>query len=249
MHGTRHTKSPTHALDSKTLAGVQNSQWFGRGLACAAGLVVVGSPGWRADGNSSWEGVGMVQSFQLVSRAATPSATVEGDSPQQQFGFSVAISGSVLLVGSPGHSPNASTFAGKLDAFDFPLVTQPVYQPVWSIAGDQPFARFGMTVTAAPVSDGRPSVVAVGQPHRKYVFDCRTVFGLMHCRTAVDGGNHGGAVTLLLGHRDLSLDLRAPQSDMKFDCKTSVSGWRPGGHSDIISVLWLLFRPVCLVVA
>jgi hypothetical protein len=164
MHGTRHTKSPTHALDSKTLAGVQNSQWFGRGLACAAGLVVVGSPGWRADGNSSWQGVGMVQSFQLVSRAATPSATVEGDSPQQQFGFSVAISGSVLLVGSPGHSPNASTFAGKLDAFDFPLVAQP---PVWSIAGDQPFARFGMTIAAAPVSDGRPSVVAVGQPHRK----------------------------------------------------------------------------------
>lgn len=172
--GTEHARhapheTSTHALKYKTLAGVQNSQWFGRGLACAAGLVVVGSPGWRADGNSSWEGVGMVQSFQLVSRAATPSATVEGDSPQQQFGFSVAISGSVLLVGSPGHSPNASTFAGKLDAFDFPLVTQPT-PPVWSIAGDQPFARFGMTVTAAPVSDGRPSVVAVGQPHRKYVF-------------------------------------------------------------------------------
>ena len=50
------------------------------------------------------------------------SETVEGDSPQQQFGFSVTISGSVLPVGSPGHSPSASILQGRLDAFDFPDV-------------------------------------------------------------------------------------------------------------------------------
>jgi hypothetical protein len=107
----------------------------------------------------------MIQTFQLDSRDAVSNATVEGDAPQQQFGFSVAISGSLVLVGSPGHSPNALTFTGKLDAFDFPLVNQPA---LWSIAGDQPFARFGMTIAAAPASDG-PPVVAVGQPHRKYM--------------------------------------------------------------------------------
>ena len=107
----------------------------------------------------------MVQTFQLGSRVTSPSTTIEGDAPQQQLGFSVAISGSLLLVGSPGHSPNTSTFAGKLDAFDFPLVAQPA---LWSIAGDQPFARFGMTIAVAPVIPGIPSVVAVGQPHRKY---------------------------------------------------------------------------------
>jgi hypothetical protein len=42
----------------------------------------------------------------------------------------------------------------------------------------------------------------------------------------VDGGNQGGAVTLLVGHSDPSLDLRAPRSDTKFDCKTSVSASR-----------------------
>jgi hypothetical protein len=148
--------------------GIQNSQWFGRGLACAAGNVVVGSPGWRAGGNASFEGVGMVQMFELGSRVAAPSATVDGDAPQQQFGFSVAISGSLLLIGSPGHSPNASTFAGKVDAFNMPLSSR---HAAWSAAGDQPFARFGMTMTAAP---GVP-VVAVGQPHRKCA--CRLLCG------------------------------------------------------------------------
>jgi hypothetical protein len=45
----------------------------------------------------------------------------------------------------------------------------------------------------------------------------------MLSRTAVDGGNHGGAVTLLVGHRDRSRGLHAPRSDIKFDCKMSVS--------------------------
>jgi hypothetical protein len=162
----------------------------------------------------------MVQTFHLDSRDAVPNATIEGDAPQQQFGFSVAISDSLVLVGSPGHSPNVSTFIGKLDAFDFPLVNQPA---LWSIAGDQPFARFGMTIAAAPASDG-PPVVAVGQPHRKCVFRLLVCsFLLMGSRTSLEGGNHGGAVTLLVGHRDRSRGLRALQSDLKFDCKTSVS--------------------------
>lgn len=123
------------------------------------------------------EGVGMVQTFQLGLRNASACATVEGDAPQQQFGFSVAISGSLLLVGSPGHSvgtpalsSNAGVllpFAGKLDAFHFPLLPLPA---VWSVVGDQPFARFGMTVAAVPTVNGSSagaSVVAVGQPHRK----------------------------------------------------------------------------------
>jgi hypothetical protein len=108
----------------------------------------------------------MVQTFQLGLRDSIPIVTIDGDAPQQQFGFSVAISGSLVLVGSPGHSPNASTFAGRLDAFNFPLLAQ---SAVWSIAGDQPFARFGMTIAVAPGTDGRPYVVAVGQPHRKCV--------------------------------------------------------------------------------
>jgi hypothetical protein len=111
----------------------------------------------------------MVQTFQLGAFSTSPTATIEGDSPQQQFGFSVSISESLLLVGSPGYSLNASTFVGKLDSFDFPLEATNV---VWSRIGDQPFARFGMSVSVAPVSDGCPSVVAVGQPHRKYVLIC-----------------------------------------------------------------------------
>ncbi len=106
----------------------------------------------------------MVQTFQLGH--VTPDASVEGQAPQQQFGFSVAVSGSTLLVGSPGHSPNASTFAGKVDVFSFPFVALPA---VSSIDGDQPFARFGMTIVVAPSSDGNTSVLAVGQPHRKSV--------------------------------------------------------------------------------
>lgn len=106
----------------------------------------------------------MVQMFQLGARSTTPSASIEGNFPQQQFGFSVAISGSLLIVGSPGFSLNTSTFVGKLDSFDFPLAST---HAVWSRPGDQPFARFGMSISVAPVSDGSPPIVAVGQPHRK----------------------------------------------------------------------------------
>jgi hypothetical protein len=106
----------------------------------------------------------MVQMFQLGARSTTPSASIEGNFPQQQFGFSVAISGSLLFIGSPGFSLNTSTFVGKLDSFDFPLAST---HEVWSRTGDQPFARFGLSVSVAPVSDGSPPIVAVGQPHRK----------------------------------------------------------------------------------
>lgn len=112
----------------------------------------------------------MVQMFQLGAHSTTPSASIEGDFPQQQFGFSVAISESLVFVGSPGFTLNTSTFVGKLDSFDFPLVST---HAVWSRTGDQPFARFGLSVSVAPLSDGSPPIVAVGQPHRKcaiYVF-------------------------------------------------------------------------------
>ncbi len=48
---------------------------------------------------------------------------------------------------------------------------------------------------------------------------------LIRFRTAVDGGNHGGAVTMLVGPSQGSsrLAVPVPLSDMKFDCKLSVS--------------------------
>jgi hypothetical protein len=173
----------------------------------------------------------MVQMFQLGAHSTTPSASIEGTFPQQQFGFSVAISESLVFVGSPGFTLNTSTFVGKLDSFDFPLASA---HAVWSRTGDQPFARFGLSVSVAPLSDSSPPIVAVGQPHRKCAmfFCCASTTMFLQCfsqhpiRTDLDGGNHGGAVTLLVGHRDRSLGLRRPQSDLKFDCKTSVSGTR-----------------------
>ncbi len=104
----------------------------------------------------------MVQMFHLVN--ATPAVAVEADVAQQQFGFSVAISGSLLLVGSPGYGPNASTFVGKVDAFDFPLVARPA---AWSVAGDQPFARLGMTIAVAPCRWKQPFSCCLGTTSQK----------------------------------------------------------------------------------
>jgi len=119
--------------------------------------LAVGAPG----GDGRVQDSGVVYLFQLKDGAWSKQAKLDaGDAARgAQFGFSVSLSGTTLVVGAPGDSGGGS-FAGAAYVFEMPTgISGPWSQKAKLLANDfRPFDKFGSAVA----TDGNE--IVVGSP-------------------------------------------------------------------------------------
>jgi hypothetical protein len=93
---------------------------FGESVATNGNFVIVSAPGETIGGNSS-----AGRAYVFNAQTGTLVATFASVNPQYNgnFGLSVAISGSVAVVGAPGETVNGEAYAGRAYIFDVVLTT------------------------------------------------------------------------------------------------------------------------------
>ena len=141
------------ALDSPVSGSLDR---FGSSVAVDGNTLVIGSPGSDAGASAA----GMVSVHDLsASKPTAVLATLEDPAPgvDENFGAAVAISGSIVAVGSPGDDDGAAD-TGRV--FLYNLGNLPATDPSWTLANPTPETgdRFGSTVAIS----GNIVVVGVG---------------------------------------------------------------------------------------
>lgn len=100
----------------------QSEETFGRSVAVAGRMIVVGAPG-REIGGHTGQGAAwvFVKPASGWSHAAPPlKLTAARGQADEFFGESVAISGNTVLVGAPGRKVGRNAAQGAVDAFTLP---------------------------------------------------------------------------------------------------------------------------------
>jgi len=115
---------------------------FGESVATSGNLAVVSAPGETIGGNSS---AGRAYVFNAQNGTFVATLASANQQYNGNFGFSVAISGRVAVVGAPGETVNGKAYAGRAYIFDVALTT----------AGSS-------TLTAAIAGSNSTSWLAVG---------------------------------------------------------------------------------------
>ena len=93
---------------------------FGEAVATNGNFAVVSAPGETIGGNSS-----AGRAYVFSAQNGTLVDTLASGNPQYNgnFGLSVALSGSVAVVGAPGETVNGEAYAGRVYVFDMVLTT------------------------------------------------------------------------------------------------------------------------------
>ena len=166
--------SPTPLVPAMSLnSPVTNSaDRFGAAVAISGDRVLVGAP----DSESGASKAGRIRLFDLGSSdPKSPVATIENPSPAADdgFGSAVAISGSLMAVGTPGDDTSASN-AGCVYVFDASAADPTIPQRLVPNPEPAPGDEFGKSVAIS----GNLLVVGVGSDDgdaadsgRAYVFD------------------------------------------------------------------------------
>jgi len=104
---------------------------FGESVATDGNFVVVSAPGETVGENSS-----AGHAYVFDAQNGTLVATLASANPQYNgnFGFSVAVSGTVAAVGAPGETVNAKAYAGRVYVFDVNPTTAGSSTPTAAIA-------------------------------------------------------------------------------------------------------------------
>jgi hypothetical protein len=147
---------------------------FGRSVSISGTTVVVGAPQETANALSQ---AGHAYVFNatdgfLITTLTSPNAQFGG-----QFGYSVSISGTTVVVGAPTETANALTFAGHAYVFD-----SSTGSPIASLTSPyaQASGEFGVSVSGScsTVVVGAPGETANGQAGagHAYGFDASTGF-------------------------------------------------------------------------
>ena len=139
----------------------RNGAWFGRAVASDGNYVVVGAP--RANIGSSWAGAVFVYNstnWQLVAALNNPTPSYGDD-----FGVSVAISGTRVVVGSQERT--GSTITGAAYVYDMSNANPTV--PIVTLNNPRPGVHvFGAAVA---IAGSRVVVGATGSDEAVYVYD------------------------------------------------------------------------------
>ena len=138
----------------------------------------------------------------LVRTLASPNAQYDG-----QFGWSVTVGGSLVIVGAPNETVDGNVGAGRayvFDALNGKLIT------TLSDPSPQTNGRFGESVSVSDNSQANPSMVVVGAPGQTvngsvgagqaYVFDLRSgeLISTLSSPTPQSNGWFGWSVSLTL---------------------------------------------------
>jgi len=190
---------PTMVLNSPV---TNSADHFGASVAISGDRVVVGAPESESGASKS----GRIRLFDLASSdPKTPVATIENPFPSADdgFGTSVAISGTLVAVGTPGDDTGASN-AGCVYVFNASSPTPTAPQQL--IPNPEPGAgdEFGKAVAIA----GNLLVVGVGSDDgdgadsgRAYVYDLGSATPTVPLRVLLNpspasGDRFGGAVSI-----------------------------------------------------
>src|SRR6267143_199988 len=126
-------------INTLTSPTVQLDGFFGQSVAISCSTVVVGAPGEPANMK---EGAGRAYTFDATS--GSPVWTLVSSNPQLggEFGSSVAISGTTVVVGAPSESAKAG------NAFTFEAASG---SPVWTLVSPNALADglFGYSVAVS----------------------------------------------------------------------------------------------------
>lgn len=168
--------SPTPTVPVFTIPNPapQSQDQFGNAIAISGNLLVVGT---AKNDSGAVADTGSAYVFNLTgSNPAVPIAILDNPAPAagDQFGVSVAISGSRVAVGAPGNDVNSANNAGSLYVYDVSSGTPSV--PVAEIDNPAPAAddEFGHSVgiSGLRVISGSPySDLGARDGGRAYVFD------------------------------------------------------------------------------
>ncbi len=135
---------------------------FGTSITADGSRIYIGAPGAL---NASSVASGAVYIYELSGSSLSLVDTVEptGGVAGDQFGFSLAVDGTRMLVGSPGRdrtTPYTMTDAGAVFFYEYSSSSWSVVHTAWSLAGHQD-GRFGFSVAL----NGR--VLAIGAPYEQ----------------------------------------------------------------------------------
>jgi len=126
---------------------------FGESVAVSGDYVVVSAPGETIDGNSSTG-----RAYVFNAQNGTLVATLASANPQYNgnFGFSVAISVSVAVVGAPGETVNGESYAGRAYIFNAALTTGGSSAPTAAVAESSytSWLAAGAIIAAAAIAMG-----------------------------------------------------------------------------------------------
>ena len=86
-----------------TASDGQINDYFGSSIAANGGTIVVGAPGHAATGSNNAQGAAYIFTLSGASWGQQAEVTSSDGVSQDQFGSSVAVSGSTALVGAPCH--------------------------------------------------------------------------------------------------------------------------------------------------
>jgi FG-GAP repeat len=131
----------------------QRDGWFGKSMGTSGDLVAIGAPFEKANGDTE---AGRTYAFNMTSGAllrtlSSPNAQMYG-----WFGFSVAISGELLVVGAPHENVNDYSQAG--DAYVFNVTNGKLVTTLTS-PNTQDYGWFGFSIAISG------KIAIIGAPH------------------------------------------------------------------------------------
>jgi hypothetical protein len=142
--------------------GVQKASKLGNAVAISGDFVAVGG----AADNLDWDTTGIVKVFRLSTGALVHVIRNPTPAMNDDFGWSVAMSGSRLAV-SARRDSSVSDSAGSVYIYDLDGASPTT--PVLFLGSPSPsyFGRFGMSLAMS----GSRLAVAMGSPSRVYLYD------------------------------------------------------------------------------
>lgn len=164
-----------HLLTTLVSPDPQTAGFFGYRVAISGSKVVVGAPGQNVSGQYQ---AGVTYVFTtggaLVSTLTSPKALYYGDDPKGWFGFSVAITGSTVVVGAPEESSPAGNLSGHVYLYKTNgALLGTLTSPRGTVPGDFGWsvAISGSTVAVGAPEENGSTVVDAGNA---YLFNAKT---------------------------------------------------------------------------
>jgi hypothetical protein len=189
-----HSATPNFGNRTLTSPNAQLDAWFGHSVAVSGNIVAVGAPYENASGNYEAGHAYMFSATtgKLIKTLASPNVQ-----PYGFFGFSVALSGDILVVGAPYENASGYLYAGNAYAFNVTTgkLLSNFTSPNPQFAG---FFGHSVAVSGNTVVIGAPDENAsgFGEAGNAYTFNAATggLIKTLSSPNAKSDGNFGQSV-------------------------------------------------------
>jgi len=216
-------------VSTLTSPNAQADGGFGYSVAVSGSIVVVGAPYETVSGHL---GAGHAYVYRLMTGALIATLTSPNAQAGGDFGFSVAICGSTVVVGAYGETPAGSSSAGAGDVYLFEdTAPTGTLMATFTSPNAQPDGAFGYSVaiSGTEIAIGAPGESAMGYSNAGQAYVYKTTTDALTTTLLSPNPETGGSFGTAVAISGATVAVGAPSE--------TAAGYAAAGHAYVYRVL------------